>query len=679
MTPFARLSCAGASPVENGRMRVLSAAVAALALVACGDDETSPHAQTKKDAGAETPCGATEVRMGDGSCAAVGVPAEACAPGFTADGDAGCVATLPALPCEPGSMAVPGESACRPVADCGDAPWGAASEGATLFVDAAFGGTPDGSEAKPYPSIQQAIDGAADGAVIAVAAGTYTGEIVIDHPVAVRGRCPSLVAVAPKGSTQSAVLVWSAANGAELSGVAVTSDAIGVAVSGALDVKLSKLWIHDTKGRGLVVQDSLGDATVTLDSSLVEAVGNVGALVAGAALSIDASVVRGVTTDAGGGYGYGVSALVDPNTERPSTLALRGSLLHELHGVALIVSGSDATVEASVVRDVAPGANGVAAGVDVIGDAPTMRTASLAMKTTVVERTGDVGVATSGGTTTVETSTIGPLNGGTAATGRGGVIAFGLAGLPASLTVRSSRIQDVPEAGVGSSGGTLVADHLLVRRAARSAQGVRGVGAFAQDAADSPAGPATITASLFEDSGTAGIAVLGAVGTLEDVTTRQPPGTAGRGVLVQYDPVTLVRAQATVRRAHVEGAAGFGVAVMSASASLEDVDIRDTATDPGGLFGDGIALVTLQAGPADATVTRAHVERSARASLASFGSGVVLDRSTLLCGAIDLAAQPVGPIAPTFQDAGGNTCGCGEKLGACKLLAAELAPPEPLP
>lgn len=55
--------------------------------------------------------------------------------------------------------------------------------------------------------------------------------------------------------------------------------------------------------------------------------------------------------------------------------------------------------------------------------------------------------------------------------------------------------------------------------------------------------------------------------------------------------------------------------------------------------------------------------------------------TTLLdCNHLALTAQDVIGIAPSFEDAGGNVCGCGDVSEACKVLGVELeAPPPPLP
>ena len=114
-----------------------------------------------------------------------------------ADGERGCAPILPATPCPDGMMAVPGDATCRPVADCGTGPWGdIAVDAGTIYVDAAFAGVPDGSAGSPFSTIQAAVDASSPGNVIAVAAGSYVEDVVIDdHAVVLWGRCPQLVSV----------------------------------------------------------------------------------------------------------------------------------------------------------------------------------------------------------------------------------------------------------------------------------------------------------------------------------------------------------------------------------------------------------------------------------------------------------------------------------------------------
>lgn len=118
-------------------------------------------------------CEPGELETPDG-CVPAGVPEDACGVGFVHDGDGGCMPVLPSERCAFGTMAIPGESACRAVGDCGAGSWGDIPVGAdTQFVDASFQGTSDGSEAAPWTRINDAHAAADAGAIVAVAAGRY--------------------------------------------------------------------------------------------------------------------------------------------------------------------------------------------------------------------------------------------------------------------------------------------------------------------------------------------------------------------------------------------------------------------------------------------------------------------------------------------------------------------------
>ena len=109
----------------------------------------------------------------DGVCSDAGVPQAACPDGFVA-ADGACRGVVPEELCADGLMAVPGESACRPIVGCGAGTWGDIPvEADTEYVDGSFGGASDGSSEAPWTSLQDAVDVATPGAIVAVAEGEY--------------------------------------------------------------------------------------------------------------------------------------------------------------------------------------------------------------------------------------------------------------------------------------------------------------------------------------------------------------------------------------------------------------------------------------------------------------------------------------------------------------------------
>ena len=178
-----------------------AAVLCASLLAACGGEEspgTSATGDPPPDAGPPTGCAAGERPLDDGSCQNAGVRPDACADGFEADDDGGCTAILPASPCGEGTMAVPGDTECREVAPCGDAPWGDIPvDGTTRYVDGAYaGGDSDGTSRRPWTTILDALVAAAPDDLIAIAAGSYQEDVLlVSKPVRLWGRCPSMVEI----------------------------------------------------------------------------------------------------------------------------------------------------------------------------------------------------------------------------------------------------------------------------------------------------------------------------------------------------------------------------------------------------------------------------------------------------------------------------------------------------
>ena len=68
-----------------------------------------------------------------------------------------------------------------------------------------------------------------------------------------------------------------------------------------------------------------------------------------------------------------------------------------------------------------------------------------------------------------------------------------------------------------------------------------------------------------------------------------------------------------------------------------------------------------------------------REEVASFGAAMSLSDAHLACNTIDLDGELVGGTVFSFQDLGGNWCGCGDAQRSCQVLSSQLAPPEPIP
>jgi len=586
--------------------------------------------------GNDDACLAPNRIVGD-QCLAPGVQDDGCLAGEVGLDDGTCLPIdLPTEDCPPGQMAVPGEMACHPVMDCGTGRWGTIPvDAATVYVDAAYAGaSSDGSEQQPYTTISSAVAAASPGALIAVAAGSYEEDVSITKPVRLWGVCPDLVQIVGQGNAVGPLLILSGASGTEVVGLAATTDAspLTVGVSGAEDVILERLWIHDASGRGVNVEDALGPTSLTLRHTLVEKNRELGLFVATSAVALDGTVIRD-TLPAQGSFngGVGMSVQGNPATGDPATVMVSASLIERNQDAGVLVAGSSATIEGTVVRDTLPRQSdqGSGRGINAQPNPATGTPAIVTVSTSRVERNHEVGVYVSGSTATIE--------------------------------------------------GTVVRDTLPQQSDLSSGRGIN------VQADPDTAAPSTVTlaTSLFERNHDLGVYVSGSAATIggvvaRDTLPRQSDQTRGRGIGVQADLFTAAPATATISASLVERNHDVGIIVAGAAATIEGTVVRDTMPRVSdALFGDGIAVFSVLA-PASGVVSGSVSEANARAGLSSFGADVSVGGLRLMCNAIDLAGEPHAETPFSFNDLGDNLCGCEQDSSPCKAISAGLAPPEPI-
>lgn len=670
-----------ASHMDAGR-RLLAVTLAG-ALVGCSGDDAGGAATTTMpvDAGPEAGCGADELAVGD-ACTTPGVPADACAEGFASDGLAGCAPILPADKCPEGQLAVPGDASCHELMDCGTGPWGAIPvDAATVYVDAAYaGGASDGTEAHPFVTIQEAVDAAPEGGLVAVASGSYVEAVTItSRAVRIHGRCPSMVEVVGIDGEYASLYVGGGADGTEVVGLAFTGK-IGVTVSDAAGVVLDRVWIHDVISRGLDVQNGDGPAQATLRDSLVEKNIQVGVLVSGVEATIERSLVRD-TKSAGPTFGRGVHVQRTPGKNARGNALVRGSVLEGNHEVGAFTEASDLTVEASVVRDTkpAPGQPDFH-GLMAQANPDTEERGTLTVRSSVLVHDS---IQLAGSDGLIDASVVRDLEGLSTA-GRGVVVGT-LPGthVRSALTMTRSLIDRAEVFGVFDLGSDVTIEGSLVRETLLDADGTMGVGLLVMpDDASGERGIVDVRASAFVRNHSMGILALGSDLVAEDsrFAEGQPEttdGFFGRGIQVQWGGVEAkpVPAHATLRRCAFEDNYEVGLFVVGAQAVIEDSVLRGTKLGFGdSQLGDGIGVAASFL-PASIDVTRTRIEGNARAGIANFGSTVHMGDTTLECNAIQLHGDAYQGSAFSYDDRGGNRCACDTKDEACKVLSAGLAAP----
>jgi hypothetical protein len=177
---------------------------------------------------------------------------------------------------------------------------------------------------------------------------------------------------------------------------------------------------------------------------------------------------------------------------------------------------------------------------------------------------------------------------------------------------------------------------------------------------------------------------MGSQALIEDAVVRhtsprQYDQEFGRGVVAQSgcaldgycNPEADSAAQ--LRRVLIEDNYDIGVYVMGSAATIETSVVRRTQARPDGAYGDGIA-VTSEVAPGSLDVSLVHVEDSARAGISNFGALVAIGSTVVQCASFDLEGEAQGQ-AFTFEDRGGNRCGCPVADAECIAVSPGLEPP----
>jgi hypothetical protein len=294
-------------------------------------------------------CKAGTIPSFSNGCVAVGIPD--CAAAFVG-ADGLCHASM--TKCPSGTMALP-QKGCVSVDGpdgCGAAPWGAIPDGpANVYVDPSYmGNDGDGSKQKPFTTVNAALAVVAPGGRVALAAGTYTESLAIQHDVEIDGRCPSMVTIDGNDGDPSLPTIVSLNGGSlTLRGLTLTGDGTAVLAENATGVTLDRLVITDTLQTAISVFNGPYDVTIT--NTLVQGTRSMAGLLG---FGVDATGGVSVTIQDSAFYQNRSSALLV--AAAPTTASLTDVLLEatgpdegtQNFGEGLVVQGG-ATVDLTAV------------------------------------------------------------------------------------------------------------------------------------------------------------------------------------------------------------------------------------------------------------------------------------------------------------------------------------------
>ena len=195
----------------------------------------------------------------------------------------GCTAAGPTWWCPPGFIEVDGGGEhpdCAPDPDdC--LPWEAVP--GAIHVLASHEGPSDGSFAKPYRTLAEAVGIAATGATIFVGDGTYEGTYSLLEPLTIRGRCADRVTLVASKTWPILALAPTSAAGVSAvermrlgSSFAVTAPGVGPRIQGALSVHFDRVLFEGltaiaVRADGPLAAAELHDCVVTGVGGLTQA------------------------------------------------------------------------------------------------------------------------------------------------------------------------------------------------------------------------------------------------------------------------------------------------------------------------------------------------------------------------------------------------------------------------
>ena len=568
-------------------------------------------------------CGDNEISVMGGGCQRVGLPPD-CWDGWLPTGDGGCEPILPAGDCSFGTMPIIGETECQPIRECGTGKWGLIDiQPGAVFVDRSYDDSSvpsNGTELRPFRTIQDAINAPQTDGQVVVAAGDYFGDVDVDKRLTLDGRCPPMTTIHGVSTFRPALAVFTP--GATVRGFAVTGPSWGIiSPAGALDVTLEQLHVRDTGFSGVMFQDGAGGI---LRHAIVAT-----ATYAGVSAITDATVtVEDVAVSnilpASEGYGRGVWA------EDRSSLVLRRVIVTGSPDANLGLVQSAAEVEEAVILGKLDG--GIGAGIIVEDSDLTLERSLIAEN-----RIRGIDIYGISGSSVVNADQILVRDSLSDAKGANGMgIQVGSSG--SVLRITRSLLFRNRTMGLWVEGGSAeVEDVVIAGTLGLEAGGAKGHGAqFGVNAAE-----VTVSRSLFAANHAAGMLVVGgATVTIQDVTVRdtQPTEADGRlgvGIHTGAYPPTETGTPATleVRNSLLEGNHAGGLVIVDSNALVEYVTVRSTWPALGGDYGDGVVVVHYPDRPLGvAALDGLLVEDSPRAGVGFWAMDGTLRRSVIRRG-----------------------------------------------
>ena len=467
-----------------------------------------------------------------------------------------------------------------------------------------------GAQNMPFPSLQAAVNSVPEGAYVLVGEGVYSGQILIDKSIHIIGACSSTVVLTgvcdlvnvANGKVPSAGIAIVDTHDVELAGLTVAAPAAGVAVvnskevvlkdvdvvgsvgvglfaSGGAQVRLERVWLHDTlagDGPGL---DGLGiwltkGAAVEAERSLIEAVlgSGVYASDSGTTVGLTDTSIRATGTNANGYGGYGLRVKFNAVGTLERTV-----LEDNCSAGAFAASKAGLSLSQSVIRGTKPGdANWLGLGIGAIGGS-TVQVSQCMLEDNAAS---GISIGQSGTQALVERSVV--RAGSEATLGDGVSVELG-----ATVVLNGSAVEGCTKVGVISldAGSKVIMAGTVVRDIkAGTVNDSAGVAAF-------NGGALELSGCVVEETVGIGVTAIGpeSIVEIEDSVVRNTvPAQHGEAVGVQAG----LGGSLTLDRMLLEGNAHIAVGIYheASSATIQRTIIADSVPDATGEFGLGMQV-----------------------------------------------------------------------------------------
>jgi hypothetical protein len=218
--------------------------------------------------------------------------------------------------------------------------------------------------------------------------------------------------------------------------------------------------VEDQEGRGIHVQydpTTFERANAVVRASVIERSHDVGIATIGSDAAIENTVIRGTKPQPSMGMrGFGLSVEPGPAAADRGNATVRWSVVEQNHTVGIVVKGSDATVEASIVRATEPQqsdqSHGV--GISIEAEKDTGQRSTMTARTTLVEKSHAFGIMVLDSDATLEHVLVRATEPQIQNGGYGDGLAVAAQLWPATALLTASRIETSARAGISVFGAT---------------------------------------------------------------------------------------------------------------------------------------------------------------------------------------------------------------------------------